>query len=249
MGVADFEHMSPTSPPLLSTRRQVLTAGLLAACGSMAALDLLGPGRAGASTLNTAATRISVIGDSLTIGTMPYQADALSGAGWARSTIDAHGSRGIRTKVKSDKNTGLTAVDGIRSTSGDSVLWVVALGTNDAGLYPKAKQPDIIRLMMDHIGSSHRVLWVNIYLPAKPVRHQSWNAALQTVADERPDEMFIFDWATLATENPHWLANDQIHCSGKGYAQRSAAIALATRNIVPTGPAPAEQRSPAGPPL
>ena len=249
MGAADSEHMSPTSPPLLCTRRQVLTAGLLAACGSMAAFELLGPGRAGASTLNTAATRVSVIGDSLTLGTLPYQADALSGAGWARSTIDAHGSRGIRTKVKSDKNTGLTAVDAIREASGDSVLWVVALGTNDAGLYPKLKQPDMIQLMMDHIGTGHRVLWVNIYLPAKPVRHESWNAALQTVADERPGEMFIFDWAGLAAANPHWLADDEIHCSGKGYAQRSAAIALATRSIVPAGRTATGQRSPDGPPI
>ncbi|MEO8266236.1 MAG: GDSL-type esterase/lipase family protein [Ilumatobacteraceae bacterium] len=215
----------------------------------MAALELLGPGLVGAATLNTAATRVSVVGDSLTLGTLPYQADALTGAGWARSTIDAHGSRGIRTKVKSDRNTGLTAVDAIRETSGDSVLWVVALGTNDAGLYPKPKQPDMIRLMMDHIGSGHRVLWVNIYLPAKPVRHQSWNAALQTVADERPDEMFIFDWAKLATENPHWLAHDQIHCSGKGYAQRSAAIAQATRVLVPAGRSATEQRSSDGPPI
>jgi lysophospholipase L1-like esterase len=227
----------------------VLTAGLLAACGSVAALELLGPGRARASTLNTAATRVSLIGDSLTLGTLPYQADALSGAGWARSTIDAHGSRGIRTKMKSDKNTGLTAVDAIRATAGDSVLWVVALGTNDAGLYPKPKQPDMIRMMMDQIGSGHRVLWVNIYLPAKPIRHKSWNAALQTVADERPGEMFIFDWAALAAANPHWLANDEIHCSGKGYAQRSAAIALATRDIIPPGRSDTEQRAPDGPPI
>ncbi len=164
----------------------MLAAGLLAACGSAAALELLGSSRVEASALNTAATRVSVIGDSLTIGTMPYQPGALSGAGWARSTIDAHGSRGIRTKVRSDKHTGLTAVDAIRSTAGDSVLWVVALGTNDAGLYSKAKQPDMIRLMMDRIGPGHRVLWVNIYLPAKPVRHESWNGALQTVAAERP---------------------------------------------------------------
>ena len=241
--------MSPTSPSLLSTRRQVLTAGLLAACGSMAAIELLGSGRAGASTLNTAATRVSLIGDSLTLGTLPYQTNALSDAGWARATIDAHGSRGIRTKVKADKNTGLTAVDTIRSTSGDSVLWVVALGTNDAGLYPKAKQPEVIGMMMDRIGSDHRVLWINIYLPAKPIRHESWNAALQTVADERPEQMFIFDWATLAAENPHWLAHDQIHCSGKGYAQRATAIAMATRSIVPPGRAGAEPRASDGPPI
>jgi lysophospholipase L1-like esterase len=101
-------------------------------------------------------------------------------------------------------------------------------------------------MMMDHIGPEHHVLWVNIYLPVKPIRHESWNAALQTVAAERPGEMFIFDWATLAAGNPHWLAKDQIHCTAKGYAQRSAAIAMASRSIVGTA---RRRRSLVAPPL
>jgi lysophospholipase L1-like esterase len=100
----------------------------------------------------------------------------------------------------------------------------------------------LIRQMMDRIGAGHRVLWVNVYLPKMPERQQAWNAALETVAEERPDEMFLYDWASLAAENEPWLARDQVHYSGTGYRQRSSAIAEALRDHTPTSPAHAALR-------
>jgi lysophospholipase L1-like esterase len=217
----------------------------LAAFGSVAALELLGGAEAGAtsapkssghsSSLRASATRVSVIGDSLTIGTMPYQSEAFANAGWGHAAIDAYGARGIRTKLKKDQHTGLTSVDAIRETSGDSDLWVVALGTNDAGIYARAKHAEVIGMMMDKIGSGHTVMWVNVYLPKTPQRQNNWNWALATVAKERGDEMFVFDWASLAKKNPKWMADDQIHCSNRGYEQRASAIAQQTRDFVPSG--------------
>jgi lysophospholipase L1-like esterase len=190
-------------------------------------------------------SRVSVVGDSLTLGTLPYQDAALTSAGWTGSAIDAFKSRGIRTKIRADQHTGLTAVDAIRNKWGDSDLWVVALGTNDAGIFSKDKQLDLVRQMMDRIGSGHYVLWVNVYLPATPPRQQHWNASLATVAAERSDEMFVFDWASVAAQNPKWLAHDQIHCSPQGYRGRSTAIALATKAVVPsTPPSPARPGGP-----
>ncbi|MEY2416731.1 MAG: hypothetical protein QOH53_2065 [Ilumatobacteraceae bacterium] len=219
----------------------------MAAFGSVAALELLGAAEAAAtsppessghsSSLSASATRVSVIGDSLTIGTMPYQSEAFANAGWGHAAIDAYGARGIRTKLKKDQYTGLTSVDAIRQTSGDSDLWVVALGTNDAGIYAKAKHAQVIGMMMDKIGSGHIVMWVNVYLPKTPQRQDNWNWALATVAKERGDEMFVFDWASLAKKNPKWTAQDQIHCSKLGYEQRASAIAQETRNFVPSGTA------------
>ncbi|MEP7112056.1 MAG: GDSL-type esterase/lipase family protein [Ilumatobacteraceae bacterium] len=224
--------MPPTSPLPLSTRRQVLTAGLLAAFGSIAAVELLGDASASAASTRATASRVSVVGDSLTIGTLPFQADAFTTTGWGQSTVDAYGSRGIRTKIKKDPHTGLTAVDAIKAKSGDSDLWVVALGTNDAGIYATAKHPTLIRMMMDQIGIGHKVMWVNVYLPGTPERQDHWNAALATVAEERSDDMIVFDWAAVAAENPQWFAHDQIHCSNKGYRERATAIAEATKGFV-----------------
>ncbi len=147
--------MPPPSIPQLSSRRQVLGAGLVAALGSWVALETIGQHVASAAPApaTTVGSRIAVVGDSLTQGTMRYQPDACSAVGWTQTTIDAHVSRGVRTKVKSDPHTGLTAVDFIRETSGEPDVWVVALGTNDAGIFSKDQHADLIRQMMDHIGA------------------------------------------------------------------------------------------------
>ena len=215
----------------------------MAAFGSVAALELLGSAQASASSqrlsertssLRASSTRVSVIGDSLTIGTMPYQSEAFSNAGWGHSAIDAFNSRGIRTKLKKDHYTGVRSVDAIRATAGDSDLWVIALGSNDAGIYAKAKHAEVIGMMMDKIGSGHTVMWVNVYLPKTPPRQNNWNRALATEVKERGDAMFVFDWASLAEKNPHWLADDQVHYTNKGYQQRALAIAQATGDFVPS---------------
>ena len=175
-----------------------------------------------------------MVGDSLTLGTLPFQADDLAAAGWTHSAIDAYVSRGIRTKVRADQHTGINAVDAIRAKSGDTNAWIVALGTNDAVIYSHDKQSDVIRMMMDHIGYGHKVMWVNVYLPeARPVQ-LAWNSALAASADERGGDMFVYDWASFAAENPRWLAHDHIHYSRDGYRFRSTAIGLASRDLLPT---------------
>ncbi|MDP9464754.1 MAG: hypothetical protein M3P52_09030, partial [Actinomycetota bacterium] len=113
--------MFPTSVPQLSTRRQLLRGGITAVIGSWAAFEILGTDRAAATrALGGASTRISMVGDSLTSGSLPFQPGTFADAGWSHSTIDAYVSRGVRTKLKADRYTGLTAVDAIRDKSGDS---------------------------------------------------------------------------------------------------------------------------------
>lgn len=208
----------------------------MAAFGSWAAHGLLDAGVASAWTRSPAATRVSVVGDSLTTGTVAYQANAFADVGFERTTIDAFQSRGVRTKLKKDPHTGLTAVDGIRETAGDSQLWVVQLGTNDAGIHRKEQYPELIGQMMDRIGGGHYVMWVNIYLPGKPTRQANWNAALAAAAAERPDEMFILNWAALADQNPRWTSSDHIHCTAVGYRNRATAISTACDVSVPRTP-------------
>lgn len=72
---------------------------------------------------------VSMVGDSLTAGSRPAQLTAFEDVGWATSSINAFPSRGVRTKVAADAHTGLTAVDAIRSRTGDTSMWIVALGT------------------------------------------------------------------------------------------------------------------------
>ncbi|HSB85568.1 MAG TPA: GDSL-type esterase/lipase family protein [Ilumatobacteraceae bacterium] len=225
--------MFRSSNSSLSTRRQFLRAGVVAVAGSWVALELTGQQRVSAEpTGSTDTRRISLVGDSLTVGTMPYQSDDLRAIGWSRTMIDAYASRGVRTKVRHDLHTGLTAVDAIRESWGDTEVWIVGLGTNDALIYSKRKNAQVITEMMDRIGRGHKVMWINVYLPQRAPQATAWNASLDEVAAER-DDMYVFDWAGLAFENKRWLASDSVHLSALGYQQRSAAVARASRYLQP----------------
>lgn len=185
-----------------------------------------------------------MVGDSLTAGILPYQEDDFVDAGWESASVDGYPSRGVRTKASGDANTGLTAVDAIRAASGDSDVWVVALGTNDAGLYSAAQYAGLIREMLDHIGAGHLVMWVNIYLPESPARQAAWNAALEEVAAERPEQLVIYDWASVAAQHPGWLTSDGVHYTGSGYQNRSALIAAASAELLTTRSAAQRVSSP-----
>ena len=62
---------------------------------------------------STSTQRLLMVGDSLTVGSLPYQAGAFIDNGWTDIAINAYGSRGVKTKVSADPHTGLTAVDAL----------------------------------------------------------------------------------------------------------------------------------------
>src|SRR5688500_11873807 len=129
--------MPTACPPGPLTRRRLIGWGLAAFGGGAAMPDLLRivrPAAAAAPGVSTGTGVVAGVGDSLTVGTHAYQAGDLRGTGWAVATINAYVSRGVATKMDSDPFTGLAAVDAIRANDGEPDLWVVALGTNDAGL-------------------------------------------------------------------------------------------------------------------
>ena len=180
---------------------------------------------------STSDLRLLMVGDSLTVGSKPYQASAFTDVAWADVAIDAHGSRGIKTKLSEDPHTGLTAVDALRNAHGDADLWVVALGTNDAGQYSVERYPELISMMLDRIGPEHLTMWVNVYMPSRARSQTAWNSALNEVAEQRPAELVIYDWATYAASHDGWLSSDSIHYTGTGYRQRSAAVAAASADV------------------
>jgi lysophospholipase L1-like esterase len=173
-----------------------------------------------------------MVGDSLTEGTSPYQAAAFAAVGWTASVVDGYWSRGIATKVAQDAHAGLTAVDAIRSRSGDTSTWVVALGTNDSGIYTPAQYLGLIQRMLDRIGSDHLVYWVDVYLPTMPARQQAWNDALAEAAATWSGRMVVIEWSTIASDHPEWLQSDHIHDVAAGYRARAAAVADATASVV-----------------
>ena len=74
-------------------------------------------------------------------------------------------------------------------------------------------------------------MWVNVYMPTRLEVMNGWNAALATVAAERPDEMVVYDWAAYAASNAVPMMGDFIHETPDGSAVRAVQVALATQAI------------------
>ena len=206
--------------------RLVMVGVLLVAGGPMV--------RSGPAARADGGSLVFAIGDSLTIGMSPYLPSRAAASGWAGIRIDAFKSRGIRTKVGADPTTGLGAVTSMRQRFGDTDSWIVALGTNDAG-FSSGAGTQLIREMLDAIGPGHRVLWVNVHLPRTPGVQQAWNTALNQVAAERPDQLFVLDWASIAARQTGIMAFDGVHLT-----------AGATRSWRPPSP-PRAKRSKSAP--
>ncbi|MCU1399733.1 MAG: lipopolysaccharide modification acyltransferase [Acidimicrobiales bacterium] len=206
--------------------------GLVAALGSAVLLDALAGRPVEAAPSPTPASRaisgISMVGDSLTVGSAPYQATDFNTVGWSNAAVNAFNSRSIHRKEQADSYTGLTAVDAIRKLYGDTNTWVIALGTNDCIVNPVADYANVIIDMLGRIGASHRVLWVNVHLPTATTNATAWNKALLRVADAWQGQMEVYDWASLAAAHPEWALTDHIHYHDVGYRYRAAVVAEAS---------------------
>jgi lysophospholipase L1-like esterase len=126
-------------------------------------------------------------------------------------------------------------------------LVVVALGTNDA-------RPDLtitdaesrINQMLDLVGSSTPVLWVNVYRDDTKngeAAAERFDSALQMVAEDRPN-VTVLDWSTYIQAHTDLMGADHIHLTAKGYDERAAwlADAIAAGLRLPPEPPPANLR-------
>jgi lysophospholipase L1-like esterase len=167
---------------------------------------------------------VGVIGDSLTVASATPLTSALSARG-----IDVQISAQTGRSIPG----GITALTALRESGFDSLVWVVALGTNDiwwnpscgCGITPSAAS-NLIQRMLDAIGPGRYVYWVNVHRTDVPVAVAVFNQALAQAAVNRPN-LRIVDWYGLSSANLGWFAGDGIHLSSTGYTRRAEQIAVA----------------------
>jgi lysophospholipase L1-like esterase len=102
---------------------------------------------------------------------------------------------------------------------------LVALGTNDVFFSGKrAVYETLIRELMNTIGDVP-VVWMNVHRVESATtarRSQLFNTTLQRVLAEYP-RATPYDWVSLATSGPRFMAADKIHQSASGYELRTMA--------------------------
>ena len=166
---------------------------------------------AGASGLAacTPPTRVLVIGDSLTVGTVSSGLGVRHPAVW---TISAKGGRGTDAGVAVAREQAISSFDVV----------VVALGTNDL-LDTKATYRTRVEAMMDVLGDAAEVIWVNVDVGTAKLAPAALgvNPAL-AAADAAHANLRVADWNRfMAGQDPRLRATDQIHYVPAGYDVRA----------------------------
>lgn len=190
-----------------------------------------------------------VLGDSLTWGTNFFaksQSRLAASKHFESVLVDSRWGRRISglTSTRYSGNAALKKLiaDGIRPTA-----VIVALGTNDVAILTKRREyVAVIQELMNTIGNVP-VVWVNVHRTDSAVttrRSQLFNSTLASVLANYPLAS-VYDWATVAKENPKVIDPDKIHLTPLGhevrtkvYLELAAALAQRVSDTTTTTTAP-----------
>lgn len=195
--------------------RLTLTLLLLAAAGTVAFLAV---GRDDENAAVTATGALTMVGDSLNVGTDPYLREALPH--W---DIDAHDREGRSTEE------GLDVLRERRSSLAPVV--VVSLGTNDAE-GSESRFRELVDEAVALVGPGRCLVWATIVRDG--AERSGFDDVLRDAADANTNVRLV-DWASLVAENEDVLAGDLVHGTPAGYARRAQATADAVRTCPDRG--------------
>ncbi len=196
--------------------RLTLTLLLLAAAGTVA--FLVGRDDENAAATDTGA--LTMVGDSLNVGTDPYLREALPH--W---DIDAHDRVGRSTEE------GLDVLRELRSSLAPVV--VVSLGTNDAE-GTEGRFRELVGEAVSLVGPNRCLVWATIVDDG--AERTGFDDVLRDATDANTNVRLV-DWASLVAENEDLLAGDLVHGTPAGYARRAEATVDALRMCPDRGPA------------
>ena len=195
--------------------RLTLTLLLLAAA---AAVAFLAVGRDDENDAATDTGALTMVGDSLNVGTDPYLREALPG--W---DVDAHDQVGRSTEE------GLAVLREQRGALAPVV--VVSLGTNDAE-GAEGRFRELVDEAVAVVGPNRCLVWATIARGG--AERTAFDDVLRDAADAHANVRLV-DWAALVAENEELLASDLVHGTPAGYARRAEATVDALRSCSDRG--------------
>ena len=163
-------------------------------------------------------TSVAMVGDSLTQGSTPALEQVLSDRGYV--TIEIEGRTSRRIEVGDGSGAPLSGVRQLFTMIGSGVspeAWVIALGTNDVGLYPG--EEDYLRLidsMVTMLPDTMPLVWVDVYRPQHLDATKLFNELLRRRMAERGNAV-VADWYSRASDPQlDVLRSDRIHPNARG---------------------------------
>lgn len=185
------------------------------------------------SSVQPGELEVVVIGDSLTVAADQEIRAALDRLGVGSVEVDAVEGRRMVEDL-AGKPSGRTAVGRVAATldAADVDVWVIALGTNDVGAQAPTDELDrAIVGVLDTVGTSRPVAWIDVFIGAKPDESADFGARVRTAAIER-GTMVVGDWYHPAQDDG-MLVTDGVHLTGVGRDAFAETIADSVARLIP----------------
>ena len=225
-----------TGPVLITRRTLVLgaVASALAACGSHSTkgADAGGSGASGSgnnnaggasggaaaaghSSKNSALASLAMVGDSITALSKETLQAVFAQMGFATVTVNAEPSRRIEAGGKKPMP-GLDVVRFIQA-SAPPATWVIALGTNDAGLYvTDADYQKLIDEVLEVIPKKVPLVWVSTYRDDQLKGCEQFNLLMRRSLKDR-GHAAVGEWYQQVTKSKGGiLTHDGVHPNADG---------------------------------
>jgi lysophospholipase L1-like esterase len=160
-------------------------------------------------------TSIVMVGDSITALSEATLKTVLADVGFDSVTINAEPRR--RIEVGSKPTPGLPVVTYIAATDPPPEMWVIALGTNDAGLYATNEQyQELIDDVLKVIPASAPLVWVSTYRADLLSGCEQFNLLMRAALQKRGNAT-VGEWYDQCAKSAKTiLTRDGVHPNANG---------------------------------
>lgn len=182
---------------------------------------------------DTDATHVAIVGDSITNGSQGELRYVLAAQGVQQVTIEAEDGR--RIELGDGTGSPLSGQRALYALLADGVqpdVWVIALGTNDAGQYAdQADYARLVQLIVDMLPDDVPLVWVDAYRGDQPVGSQQFDDALRATLAGRPDTVVV-PWSTIAADPAQTvLRDDDVHPNADGRVVFATVVAQGVAEV------------------
>ncbi len=177
---------------------------------------------------------VLMIGDSITVGAQQALKPVFTDLGFQSVSINAQKSRRIDVgRGKYEPIAGTTVarfVVGARHAPG---MWIVALGTNDAGQYRKGEYRGVLEKMLSIVPTNAPLVWIDIYRSDYLPACQIFNAELRDALATRPNSAVGEWYQTCNKPDARVLGLDGVHPNKRGVFAFIDTVRAAAASLLP----------------
>jgi lysophospholipase L1-like esterase len=210
---------------VLLTRREMLVDGIAGLAG-LAGLSGFVAGCSSQRSRRTEAVlspelangrSLAHVGDSISVASQTLLLEMLTASGFVDPIINAQVGRRIEVSGGLLKTiAGSEIVDFLAASPVPPDVWVIALGTNDLGLYTDATAYQVvIDAMLARIPSTAQLVWVDTYASGRLPEADIFNLALRSRIAARGNAV-VADWHQRCVDTNGQILTDGIHPTDYG---------------------------------